>query len=527
MGLRVPITYASVTVQDLQYTENQLGMGLTITYKSGGTAGKERARINDKREIVVTMEDRVSTAAQIKASVENSQAANLVTIELLGEADAVQYATVALPFTSGAEANFGSVQLGPVLFTCLTAGSDADQNSIFIKYSNHTSVDVVYTTGGEGQKYFNVRFIDGISTNREVVAAVLADGNMSPLVKAKTVGGVFPMLVSAAPDFPAESQMGAHNAYAASAVIKNAVGDTDIIGLSEDDNFGSSQYTISLLGGGTAGSESVAVVKNDIQVTMEAEVSTAAQIVAALFTAETTASVDVEITDYTELSGKTFTVATTTVTEGVEWTASVDNTTTQISLCAALASVEEIDIDTADDGSFTVTAAEAGPAGNGIPVATNATAGITLSGDETAGGADAGFTVPGVRAYVMNAPDTTFISTYKAATSGGFSPSGTGFSMSSADRTIKADFFEYQFGFIPTYLKIKNTDTEGANILVVSFDGRILAASLAFGEEAVWSAGNIPHCVQLKYTEGAPAYTIEALAVGGTLLTEPTGTEAD
>lgn len=85
MGLRVPVVFSSVAIQDLEFTEKQLGLGVRVTYLPGATAGSERVHRTQDREIKVHIEDGVSTAAQVKAAIERSEANDLVTITVLGD----------------------------------------------------------------------------------------------------------------------------------------------------------------------------------------------------------------------------------------------------------------------------------------------------------------------------------------------------------------------------------------------------------------------------------------------------------
>lgn len=97
----------------------------------------------------------------------------------------------------------------------------------------------------------------------------------------------------------------------------------------------------------------------------------------------------VEVLQYANLAGETVTIGATVLTEGVEWTASVDNTTTAVSLAAAIDALADV---TATNvlGVITVTAAAAGAAGNSIGMATNSDpADLTVSGATLTGGDDA------------------------------------------------------------------------------------------------------------------------------------------
>lgn len=102
----------------------------------------------------------------------------------------------------------------------------------------------------------------------------------------------------------------------------------------------------------------------------------------------------VTVRDYTLLAGKTVTVNGTVLTEGVNWTAAVDNETTAATLEIAIEAVTNID-STVDGAVINVTAGAIGAAGNAYTLATNAAAdGLTVSGATLTGGQDAGtFTI--------------------------------------------------------------------------------------------------------------------------------------
>ncbi len=103
----------------------------------------------------------------------------------------------------------------------------------------------------------------------------------------------------------------------------------------------------------------------------------------------TKATGTVTVVDYTLLTGKTVTVRSTVLTEGVEWVAAIDNDTTAASLELAIEAVTGID-SSATNAVITVTASVGGAAGNAYALATNAAVGeLTVSGAFLTGGIDA------------------------------------------------------------------------------------------------------------------------------------------
>lgn len=420
MGLRVPVRFASATVQDLEFTETQLGLGVRITYLPGATAGSERVHRTQDREIKVHIEDGVSTAAQVKAAIERSEASDLVTIAVLGDEENPQ------SVGSVAVAASGTITLDtPELDDEVTV-----DGATFAK-------DTTAERKPYNKIYFNVP-VEGDEI---------------------TVGG-FTAIYTTNPTQPYEFTTAAQLAARIQATA--------------DSGF------------------TTATVRNNV-ITVKS----------------TRAGIDASAEGFFELGASntgTMAIAGTRLEGGRAAQAlGPDKFEVVADLVDLINAIPQVEAEAVGQ-VVTVTAATPGTEGNMIALGA-AGDGVAVSGTTLEGGADGD--------AVAELP-----------TEGAFSPSGMSFSMSSAERTIKADFFEYQFGFIPSYLRIKNTDAAPGNSLVVSFDGVGTSAILASGEEYVRSVGSIPHCVQLKYLVGAPDYEIEAMQTGP-LLSEPTGTEAD
>lgn len=103
----------------------------------------------------------------------------------------------------------------------------------------------------------------------------------------------------------------------------------------------------------------------------------------------TAATGTVTVVDYTQLAGKTVTVRSTVLTEGVDWNAATDNDTTAASLELAIEAVADID-SSATNAVITVVAHTKGTVGNGYALATDADpAGLTVSGAFLTGGINA------------------------------------------------------------------------------------------------------------------------------------------
>ena len=420
MGLRVPVVFSSVAIQDLEFTEKQLGLGVRVTYLPGATAGSERVHRTQDREIKVHIEDGVSTAAQVKAAIERSEANDLVTITVLGDEENPQIVG------SVAVAASGTITLDtPELDDEVTV-----DGSTFAK-------DTVAERKPFNKIYFNVPV-----ENDEI-----------------NVGG-FTAIYKASPvevyEFATAAQLAAR------------------IQATADGGF------------------TTATVRNGV-ITVKS----------------TRVGVDASAEGFFELGASntgTMAIAGTRLEGGRNAQALGPNKFEVVAdLVSLINEIPEVEAVAAGD-VVTVTAVAPGTAGNAIALGVNAV-GLAVSGATLEGGAEGN-------------------SVEELPTEGAFSPSGAAFAMSSAERTIKDTFFEYQFGFKPASLQIANTDVGGANDLVLSFDGVNVAATLLPGESYVRTSGNIPHCVQMKYTVGAPNYTIEATQTGP-LLCEPTGTEAD
>lgn len=101
-------TLAFATIQDIKYTETQLGMGVTIEYTTGATAGSEVVTVSG-HAISIQIETTVSTAAQIlaafnahRASATYRAASELATALITGTPSNTQTAPVAPTALTGA-----------------------------------------------------------------------------------------------------------------------------------------------------------------------------------------------------------------------------------------------------------------------------------------------------------------------------------------------------------------------------------------------------------------------------------------
>lgn len=256
-------TKASIAIQDLTYTEKQLGLGVTISYTNGGTAGSEVVSVSG-HAITVQIASGTSTATQIKTAIEANYEANLlVAITVTGTGSAAQKTCKLATLSGGSAAVAATKQIGPLLYTAVTAGTGG--NSIRIKYQNGGSISV-----GVASNDITVTLVNGASTANAVAAAVNANGSAAALVAVTRVGFDDPILVSHASSFTALT--GGAAAAAASVVVQDLTFSGDATGTSKNGS------TVSYTAGATAGAEVVSVSGANVTVQIENGVSTATQI---------------------------------------------------------------------------------------------------------------------------------------------------------------------------------------------------------------------------------------------------------
>jgi hypothetical protein len=480
----------------------------------------------------VQIENGVSTATQIKAAFDASTAANGT--KAAGTATVVSYAALApvaaiaatgsitygVPVASAAEvpAAEATKTFDSVIYTAVEAGTAG--NSITIEYDNDLAgsgdVAVVEVIGTAILVHMDDTAVTG-TTGNTIKAAVNADVEANLLV---VVTGASASVQAAMAATPLED--GAE-------IVPEVVGTTIIV------NGTTFTYVAAAPGAGefsTIGElealvEAVTGVNSSENGTVVAITAAVAGVAGNAITLARAGTGTLAVSGATltggaeAIAGKSVTVAGHALVAGVDFTAETNNDTTAESLKDAIHALSEVNA-TRTDNIVSVVAANIGVAGNAIAMTTTGGAALTLSGASLSGGLD------GWECTVSGTGSTAQVTVNEAATSGAIAPSGTSFLMTEAERTIKENYFVYQFGFIPSRLRIKNTDPSGENILVISYDGVNPAVALAAGQELLLdSAGiRIPHAVALKYTTGAPAYVIEASAIGPNL-SDPTAPEED
>lgn len=259
-------TKASIAIQDLTYTEKQLGLGVTISYSNGGTAGSEVVTVTG-HAIDVKIASGTSTAAQIKAAVDASyEAALLVAVEVTGTGSTAQVTCKNALLAGGAAAVKASKRLGAILFTAKSAGTAG--NSTRIKFVTASSLAVSVASAD-----ITIDIVSGTTKASAVMALIRATGAADALVDVSFAAADAPMLTAYASAFTALT--GGAAAVAASIVVQDITFAKDVTGTSG--NGDSFSYTT----GATAGSEVVSVSGSTVGIQIENGVSTATQIKAA------------------------------------------------------------------------------------------------------------------------------------------------------------------------------------------------------------------------------------------------------
>lgn len=273
-------TKAYVEVQDVRFTEKQLGVGLVVSYTNGAVAGSEVVTLvqsgDSGKALTVQIESGVSTGADIIAAVNASPAASpwVVASEKSGGDDTnVQFAGE-VTLAGGAAAAAASVTIDDcMVLTADTAGVAG--NSITFRMTAGA------TAGSEAVSVstnaISVQIADGVSTYAQVKTAIEASGAAAALVNVTSNGvplSTRVARVSAAPS--AVSLTGGVDAAAASGEEQDITIAADATGVAK--NGVVFRYT----GGATAGAEVVTVTASLITVQIQSGVSTATQVATAL-----------------------------------------------------------------------------------------------------------------------------------------------------------------------------------------------------------------------------------------------------
>lgn len=486
-------TFASAVIQDLTYTETQNGLGVTITYRSGGTAGAETVSVSPSRLITVAIESTVSTATQIKAAVDaNPEAHALVTVTVSGTGSNAQKTCVLATTASGAAAVKASKSFGGLTLTALTAGTAG--NSTRFKFVTGTLACSVASAD------ITITFPVGTSASA-IAAKVNSTGAAAALVVADGGPSDHPLL-SQASGFTALA--GGAAAVAGSKIVQDLTYAYNLTGTAGNGS------TVSYTTGATAGAEAVSGSTSAVVVQIENGVSTATQIKTALDASTKVAGVATcsgTITFGSPSNGATI-VFTDLPTDGTKtFTKAASAGTNAFSTIAELTSLIDAttDLSATDNGTvITVVVATKGSAMNSATI-TGTSSYVALS-RTFSGGRD------GLNVTVSGTGSTAQKTVNAQVTSGaiGFGCSDA-FYVDQSVTALTSSFVIVPITFTPpNMLIIHNDETSGAKQVVGSFDGISTHFTLNFGETLSLDKPT-SRAIYLKYGSAAPAYRLMAL----------------
>ena len=277
------MTLGSVVIQDLTYTEKQLGSNVTISYVNGGLDGSEVVIVSGHD---ITVQIGASTATHIRAAIlahkataTDVAASDLVTCSISGTGSNVQKtcknATLAGGHTSIPATHAGLGVGGVMLLTAVASGTSG--NNIRFRFTGGATAGSEVVTVSTND--ISVQIQGGVSTYKQVKAAIDASSPAHALVTVASLGPSFnqPAFVASAPAYQSLSG-GAASQTATSAIIEVQ----DLTITANATGFAANGKTFSYTTGATAGAEVVTVTNGNIEVQIENGVSTATQIDTAL-----------------------------------------------------------------------------------------------------------------------------------------------------------------------------------------------------------------------------------------------------
>lgn len=507
------MTLASVVIQDLTYTETQLGVGATITYRNGGTAGSERVTVSG-HDITVLIAGGTSTATQIKAAVDAHTDANkLVTVTVSGTGSTAQKTCVLATLAGGAAATFASLQIGTILYTAKASGTGG--NSIRIRYVNHSST----LSAAASTNDITLTFQNGVTKMSTLMATLRADSACNALVSVSQTDADDVVLVAYASSFT--NLAGGAAAVAASVTIQDLKFAWDVTGTAGNGK------TISYTTGATAGSEVGTVVGDNYNVQIQNGTSTATQIktevesVAAMVPAAGVKASIVVAMSYSDIaSGDSITVAGHELVEGVDWDKEIDSETTSANLVAAIDALTEVSAsDPENNARIIIEAATAGTAGNSIVVSVDQASpdGLLLDyngpeeGETSVTLHDGAAAVSGLVVTVPGTGATAQRTVNAQVTAGGVGFGPDAYYKDQAATALTNAFVAFHWMFPSKQLTIVNDETSGAKAVAISFDGTTTHYTLTFGQSLSLGVDSGKYGVWLKYISAAPAYRLEAI----------------
>lgn len=495
-------TLAYVEIQDIRFTEKQLGNSLRISYTNGATAGSEAvsvARSASNWDITVQIEDAVSTAGEIIAAVNADQeAAALVTASLKsgGDAEAAQVTCKNATLSGGTAAVAASVTIDGCMVLTADATGTGGNSITFTLTGGATAGSEVVTVDTND---ISVQIADGVSTYAQVKTALDNDVAAAALIAVSSNGvplSTRKARVSAAP--VAVSLSGGTAAVAASVVVQDLTFAKDVTGLSGNGD------TISFTTGASAGAEVVSVSGSAVSIQIANGVSTATQIKAAFdaSAAADGAAATGTITYGSPSNGDTVVVNGTVLTKAAAGGAAAFSTIGELeALIEALTG-----INASENGTvITITAAAKGTAGNAITLAKTGTA-LVLSGPTLTGGTDRwSCTISGTGSNAQVTVNDVAVST------GAVGDPVDYFIKNDSDQALTGSFVAFYLPIPAKRLEITNDETSGTKTVIVSFNGEDTDVTLTYGQSAEYAKEDTYfRVVWLKYGVGAPAYRLRA-----------------
>ncbi len=352
-------TLAAVVIQDLTFTETQLGLGLSISYTNGATAGAEVVTADPQaKTISIQIESGVSTATQIRAAFNASTVAvGMATCTVSGTGSNAQVTCKNATLsggTTGAKATF--TLLNGFSLEAVTGGTAGNDLRFKLVAGGTAGAEAVTVSTND----ISVEIEDGVSTWNQIRTALHAESAFTALASVRTSRS----FDGPAPVEPFESFAnftGGTAAAAASVVVQDLTFAGDVTGTAKNDS------TISYTTGATAGAEVVSVSGQNVNVQIQNGVSTATQIATAFAASAAAdgvaASGIVTVVDYTKASAVaasgTVTVADYTKASAV----AASGTVTVVDYAALHGQAASLVVQ-----DLTYTALASGPSGNAITV---------------------------------------------------------------------------------------------------------------------------------------------------------------
>lgn len=443
-------TKASVVIQDLTYTEKTLGLGVTISYTSGGTAGSEVVTVSSN---AITVQIGASTATQIKAAIDaNEHSARRVACAISGTAGTVQKTCNAVPFSGGAAVAKATLTIPPLTLTAHANGG------------NSTTFKLV------GDVAFTVTTVTD-STHLVISSSTLFVGDT-------IVQGVHSTTITTVTD-------------ATHIIVGSTTGWT---------GSGAAASTSTV-----AGAEIVSVTSTAISCRIQDGVSTAAQVLTAIAGVGAAAAL---VDGATNGKSPTTPVFVASCSSATNLAGGVSSAT------AATAVNQDLTFTTVATGTAantkTVTYTTGATAGSEVVSEVGNAVGVQISnGVSTATQIKAA--LDGAATLITTAISGTGSTAQKtvnaAATTGAVGDGAPDYYQDGSSTALTSSYVAFPFTFIAKNMTIANDETSGAKGVIFSFDGVNKHGQLLFGQTITWASTG-QSCIWLKYVSAAPAYRL-------------------